>query len=604
MPLHSFTRPLTALLLAAGVTGTAIAQEEAVVDPAVIVESDYDWWREARFGIFIHWTTSSILEIGGGSWRRQDSDMLKAFNKTEDTPPEVITSGEYRKVMDQPARSRKVPMEIYDNLHHIFNPSEFDADEWADTFKAAGAGYIVLTTKHHDGFCMFDSKHTDYDIMNTPFGRDIAKELSTACHKRGIKVVWYYSKADWYDPRHDVENPEAYQEYLHNQVEELMTNYGPIAGVWWDGGKMNIDGYKTLEMIRKHQPGAISNGRLHGKGGGSRIPGLTFQTPEQRLGAYLFNCAAGDGNLLLDFGPPPTGKIIDPIANLYRGVGAWLDTYGTSIKGTRGGPYKPGVWGGSTRDSDSVYLHVMQYWPGGSLTLPALPATITKAEILGHPELPVSYEQTADGVTIKLAAEHHRPVNTVVKLTVSEDALAIKPIETMPGRSLTFDAKVSVSSAADTQHIAEAMVGHSWDRKGQFAAAFGEEGGKAGKAGKTPVPEHCKQVVEHELDSRRRFWEADHDDEQPWAELELADTVTFDRVRVREHSGEIKGFRLLAEQNGEWVPFYSGDELDYFSLHLAEPITAKKIRLEVTKLNPTRLGSAAIHAIHLYAPEN
>ncbi|MHC5067281.1 MAG: discoidin domain-containing protein, partial [Planctomycetota bacterium] len=137
---------------------------------------------------------------------------------------------------------------------------------------------------------------------------------------------------------------------------------------------------------------------------------------------------------------------------------------------------------------------------------------------------------------------------------------------------------------ANRDHIAEALVGHSWDLKGQFVAAFGEEGGKKGKKAKVPVPEHCERVARSELDSRRRYWEAAHDDDHPWVELELTDTVTFDRLRIREHANEITGFRLLAEQNGEWVPFYTGTTIDYFNLQLEEPVTTNKVRLEVASL--------------------
>ncbi|MHC5067280.1 MAG: alpha-L-fucosidase [Planctomycetota bacterium] len=447
---------------------TAADQAEAV-DPTVIVESDYDWWREARFGIFMHWAPSSLLEMPNGSWRRKGNDMNKGRNETQDTPPQAITDGSYRKILEQPARTRKAPFEIFDNLHHIFNPSEFDADEWADTFAASGAGYIVFTTKHHDGFCMFDSKHTDYDIMNTPFGRDIAKELSAACHKRGIKVIWYYSKADWYDPRYDVANPQPYEDYLYNQVEELMTNYGPVAGIWWDGGLIKVNARRVMDMIRKHQPGAISNGRLHGQGDGGKIPGLTFSTPEQRLGAFkndwpwescvtifphdswywnggkgyrsvdsclrlLANCAVGDGNLLLDFGPPPSGKMLPKIDALYRGIGDWLAVHREAVMGTRGGPYKPGVWGGSTRQGNHIYLHIMQEWTSGTLHLPKLQATITGAELMANPDAPLSVEQTADGIIVNLPAEHHHAANTVIKLTVAEDALGMPLVETMPVR--------------------------------------------------------------------------------------------------------------------------------------------------------------------------
>ena len=169
-----------------------------------ITDQDYDWWRKARFGIFIHWNTSSVLALGGGSWHRYPKPKEKteaSTNKTDYDTPFVLTD-EIVKEYHVPWRMNP-PREIYDNLFHVFNPVDFDAKAWAKTFKAAGAGYVVFTAKHHDGFCMFDSKFTKYNIMNTPFRRDICQELVDACAAEDIKVLWYFSVADWYDTRFD-----------------------------------------------------------------------------------------------------------------------------------------------------------------------------------------------------------------------------------------------------------------------------------------------------------------------------------------------------------------------------------------------------------------
>ena len=256
------------LFVALAILANAVEAQEP--KPLEIPESNYQWWREARFGIFIHWNTSSVLHLGEGSWSRKNPTEQghdyhkKGLNRMQKDPPAAIVEGSYRKYMGKGG----IPMEVYDNLYHVFDPKEFDADEWARTFKEAGAGYIVFTTKHHDGFCMFDSKYTDYKITNTPFGRDVCKELSDACHKHGIKVIWYYSKCDWFDPRHDVKTPEPYAEYLTNQVRELLTNYGPVAGIWWDQGEITIPTRPLFDMILTLQPGRSATG-------GSTAPSIT-----------------------------------------------------------------------------------------------------------------------------------------------------------------------------------------------------------------------------------------------------------------------------------------------------------------------------------------
>jgi alpha-L-fucosidase len=313
-----------------------------------------------------------VLELGAGSWNRADNvsqytSGSAVGNKTANSVPEEIKSGDYLKYKGQGT----APQIVYDNLHHVFNPKGFDAKEWARLFKAAGAGYIVFTTKHHDGFCNFDTQTQDYDIMNTPFKRDICKELAIACRAEAVRVFWYYSPVDWWHPDWRANADTAYEEKAFlPQMEELLTNYGPIDGIWWDGGQITEKYAKKVhELIQKHQPWALTNGRLGGGFGGD------FETPEQKLGEFnidsrwescitmtgaswfwnggkeykssntclktLIACAVGDGNLLLDVGPRGDGRIDERAAEIYRSMGAWLKQYGPSIRGTRGGPYKP-----------------------------------------------------------------------------------------------------------------------------------------------------------------------------------------------------------------------------------------------------------------------
>ena len=174
-------------------------------------KKDMQWWRDARFGMFVHWGPVSLkgTEIG---WSR---------------------GGERR----GRSGTGSIPVEVYDNLYKEFNPTEFDAGEWVEIAKAAGMKYIVFTSKHHDGFSMFDSKATDYKITSpeSPFGRDVVGELAKACHDGGLKIGFYYSPVDWYHPDYRTENHANYIKFMHNQVREICSNYGRIDIMWFDG---------------------------------------------------------------------------------------------------------------------------------------------------------------------------------------------------------------------------------------------------------------------------------------------------------------------------------------------------------------------------------
>ena len=208
------------------------------------------WWREARFGLFIHW---GLYAIPAGEWN----------GKT--------THGEWIRT------SAEIPIDQYDKFIDRFNPVKFDADKWVQMAKHAGMRYIVITSKHHDGFALFDSKYTDFDVMSTPFKRDIMDELATACRKYGLKMCWYYSIMDWhhpdYLPRRNWENRsedgaeyDRYVSYMKNQLKELMDNYGDIGVLWFDGeweGTWDHDYGKDLyDYVRNLQPDIIVNNRV------------------------------------------------------------------------------------------------------------------------------------------------------------------------------------------------------------------------------------------------------------------------------------------------------------------------------------------------------
>lgn len=324
------------------------------------------WWKDAKFGMFIHWGVYSIP--ARGEWV-----MFQ----------ERIPKNEYRRFAD------------------MFKPDQYNPEKWASLAKKAGMKYIVLTTRHHDGFSLFDSKVSDFTAPKTACGRDLIKEYVEAVRKEGLKVGFYYSLLDWrYDayflgPEKDPNGWEEFVNYVHSQVKELMSNYGKIDILWYDGGwPYNAEQWKSKqlnEMVRSLQPDIIINNR-------SQLP-EDFDTPEQKIpGAFpnpdiperewescmtlndhwgycrndnnwkspktiienLARCAAGGGNYLLNVGPDEKGLIPDKSVEILDEVGQWLDKYGESIYETERTkvPFHLGV---TTMKNNKVYVHIF-YW--------------------------------------------------------------------------------------------------------------------------------------------------------------------------------------------------------------------------------------------------
>jgi len=424
---------VAAILLLSPVAGGAEPKAEPWMKPDPVAVKR---WQEMRFGMFIHWGPVSLThhEIG---W----------------------------------SRGAETPIAVYDNLYKKFNPVKFNADEWAGIAKAAGMKYVVLTTKHHDGFCLFNTKQTDYNIMNSPFGRDVTKELADACRKQGIAFGVYYSVCDWHHPdfpltspggsiRRGKSNLDAYNRYLLAQIKELVTNCGPLVTVWNDvpqefGGR----GRNTIKMVRELQPDILINDRT-GDGG-------DYSTPEQTIGGFnmdrpwescmtisannawawggpqdgvkplaaclsmLIRAAGGDGNVLLNVGPTPEGVIDARQVDRLKEIGAWLAKYGESIYGTRGGPYKPNKYLVSTRKGSMVYIHITG-WPHETLLLPPLPAKIVKSWMLTGGTATV--KQSDSGIEIGVRKSDRQELDTIVVLELDRATMEIPPISSISSR--------------------------------------------------------------------------------------------------------------------------------------------------------------------------
>jgi alpha-L-fucosidase len=351
-----------------------------------------------------------------------------------------------------------MPVGPYERLASTFNPVKFDAREWVSLAKAAGARYITITSRHHDGFSMFATKATRYDIVDwTPYKRDPLKDLADECRRQGLKLFFYYSQLDWRHPdywprgrtgkatgRPDTGEWTRYLDFMDAQLTELLTGYGPLGGIWFDGmwdkpeADWRLD--RTYALIHRLQPEALIVPNHHK----APLPGEDVQTFEQDLpgantagfntkeigtlpletsltmnGAWGFNktdaafksvpdligylvrAAGQGGNLLLNVGPRPDGTIQPEAVDRLRDIGRWLQTYGPSLYSTRGGPVPPQRWGATTRRGSTVYVHVLDE-SITTLTLPAF-GRAASARLLGR-EADVAVTAKGTDLTLTLPA--------------------------------------------------------------------------------------------------------------------------------------------------------------------------------------------------------
>ena len=387
------------------------------------------WWMDARFGMFIHWGPVSLkgTEIG---W----------------------------------SRGKEISVAEYDTLYKQFNPLNFIADDWVKLAKDAGMKYIVFTSKHHDGFCMWNTRYTDFNIMHSPFKRDVMKELAEACKKYDMVLGFYHSTCDWHHPdfpltspggtvKRETSNLDRYTEYLKNESVEIIKNYGPLLVMWYDV-PMEFDavrGQGVIDEIRKVQPDILVNNRTGAPG--------DFDTPEQRVGDFqvnrpwetcmtiadqwawkpndnvksleeclhsLIRSAGGDGNLLFNVGPMADGRIEPLQVTRLKEMGEWLQKYGYSIYATRGGPFKPSEFGVTTRKGNTIYLHIL-IWKGKSLkiVLSSLDMQITGCRLAGGGDIKVIKQRGT--YTIELEEKVLQPINTLLEIQTSGNVMNIQP---------------------------------------------------------------------------------------------------------------------------------------------------------------------------------
>ena len=430
------------------------AQQSYIHETRSQYDARMQWWEEARFGMFIHW---GLYAIPAGEWK----------GKTE--------YGEWIRT------SAQIPLEEYDKFVQQFNPVKFNPVEWVRIAKDAGMKYIVITSKHHDGFCLFDSKYTEFDVMSTPFQRDIMKELAEACRKEGIKICWYHSIMDWhhpdYLPRREWEKDRAtegadydrYVSHMKNQLKELITNYGEIGVLWFDGeweGTWNQKrGLDLYNYVRALQPNIIINNRVGA--GRSGMEGFTkegefagdYATPEQEIpatgipGVYWETCmtmndhwgynkyndnwkSSGDlirkladiaskgGNFLLNVGPTAEGLFPQPSIDRLREVGRWMKVNGEAIYGTQASPFKELEWGRCTQKSidhgTRLYLHVFDYPADGKLAVNGIFNEPIQSYFLSDPkQTRLGVLRSEDALVVSLPPNMPDAINTVVVLDIN-----------------------------------------------------------------------------------------------------------------------------------------------------------------------------------------
>ena len=455
---------LTSLTLAPCVAGQTPQPSEQVTDAERI-----QWFQHDKLGMFIHWGPYSAL---AGEWKGQ----------------RIPVGNEAEWVMQR----FNIPVAEYRERARQFNPVNFDAEAWVALAKAAGMKYLVVTAKHHDGFAMYASKVTKYNIVDwTPFHRDPLKELAEACKRAGIRFCVYYShREDWDHPdgfgnswdydRSKKDFTRYLEEKSKPQLRELLSNYGPLGLVWFDRGMDTPEHTREfVEIVRQLQPRCLINGRVGGYGrdlmgdyqdmddNGMPADGLqeyweTPQTLNTTWGYSKFDqqwktpgevihrmveIVSKGGNYLLNIGPMGDGTIPAPTVATLRKVGEWVRANGESIYGTSASPVREQPWGRSTVQGNKLYLHVFS-WPGdGVLRMPGLKNELRSAYALADPSRKLTLQRIDGNVAITLPAKQLDDLDTVIVLQLEGPPRVDPPVITQDTESpFELDSQLAVTS--------------------------------------------------------------------------------------------------------------------------------------------------------------
>ena len=512
-------------------------------------------WNEAKYGMFIHWGLYAIP--AQGEWYM---------------------------------RKKKIAVNEYAKLTAEFNPVNFNATEWANIAKKAGMKYLVITAKHHDGFALFNSKFSNFNIAQaTPFKRDVIKELSTACKKEGIKFGVYYSTiADWHhaggqagEPHWDPAQDGNLDDYMKNiavpQIRELVTNYGSIYEFWFDNdGSKGINealAKPILEEVRKEQPNIVISPRLF-KGDFdveeqniSAVPPLGYweacitttgswgyvnkpAKSTQEILENIIKIASKGGNILLNVGPDATGLIPTDNVDRLEAIGKWLSQNGESIYGSQRGIFDYLPWGYCTKKENTLYLHIVNYPKDGILKLP-LDNSISKAYFLADKGLTISHSLTNGTTILKLPLT---PPDSIVATVVLKVEGNLKPFVSLALNKPTVSSNPANDSRS-TSYLVDNVGATSWTNK----------------------------------------------DSTGWVEVDLQTEKTFAYLRVGAFYSMPQEFSLQYKSGDNWITIFDDTNMirnDYVKEF--KPVQARFVRLVINKLKPNE--TINLRSFELFPP--
>ena len=545
----------------------------AIKETAAQHDARIEWWRDARFGMFIHW---GIYSVPAGEYQGK-SDYAEWF-----------------------LEQTHMPVSQYEQFAQQFNPVKFNATNWVRAAKAAGVKYIVITSKHHDGFGMFRSTLTDWCISRTPFQRDPIEELSAACKAEGIKFCLYYSIMDWHSPDWGIRRPwndlaansgppdmDRYVAYMKGQLKELLTRYGPIGLLWFDGEWespwTSERGEDLYNYVRSLQPNIIVNNRvgkarngMAGMNQGQESVG-DYGTPEQTipptgfgpnvdwescmtmndhwgynkadlnwkstqtLVRNLVDCSSKGGNYLLNVGPTSEGVIPAPSLERLKEIGDWMNINSEAIYGTSASPFNRRLpWGRCTKkvsgNSTTLYLHVFDWPSDGQLLVPTLENKIQRAYLLAdksHKKL--TTKNTADGVIVTLPSASIDSISTTVVLR--------------------FKGPLLVSANVDFTTTASDVYGNDTNNHGSQFAFDG--------------------------DNQTR-WATDASTKQAWVAIAYAKPQTVNHVLISEaYANRVQDFEFQYRDHDDWMTVFAGSTLGKAYFQSFDAVTAREFRRNI-----------------------
>jgi len=485
-------------------------------------KSAIEQWRTHRIGLFVHW---------GVATGRALPQSHSHARKTELNP------------------SGSIPADVYDQYYKEFNPTQYDPDAWLKLAHDAGMRYAVFVAKHHDGFSMYRSAVNPYNIMATPYGKDVAAMFAEACKRQGLALGWQVSPKDWKNPDFNSGQHDRYNSFYEKVIKELATQYGPLTTVWFDGiepiGPEQWKGTpeRVAALLHRTQPGVMLSNH-----GGAQEDFVSFEAmvgpfdrkqpwemaeqinpsgwvfnkpmptrPFRELLRNLVYTISRDGNYLLDIGPMQDGRLYPPDAERLREFAAWMKINAEGVHGTRGGPYRDGDWGGATCKGRSVYLFVSDR-VGTELVLPAISAKVRSARRLDGG--PLQFKVDSSGLHLTMPdRKDSRAVFLGVKLELDRIAFDLPVVDAQT--NLASKARVAPSSirkGRGVENLFDGLGETAWDPEGDdLASSLEFDLGKAQMIGGVSFSQRTQRLGWHQY--YRYEVKVRNSDSEPWERI-------------------------------------------------------------------------------------